>query len=999
MLRTFFARISLMCLSIVVLTSAIAPSISFAQYNTEPSPTSTTSLFVDNKGEPFIRIAEIGKSDQLIPLSEARDSDVFNALNKFDYKSIPAQSLKQFGPEYLKFSSALLIVQMSMCFGGNSSLSGISMIASGASPTCVDDFLTHLVDWKGWVGFYFFMLGNRYVSTGLMQIATISLHHVGKTKSIPALRAKLTPFFGYLGMAGGSLASQVVHHFLSAPSWKQCIDLLSEEGLASASCKEAYTHFLSVEDFWDDFAASTMSLVGSSVAGAVTHKLLVGGASNLKKAPLLAQRGLRVIGGNSKAIELVAKHGSRAITGLRVMKNLTVLTGVPGAVVFVTTHIGQFTLFLAWDEILRNPFSRFYYDWDTGSSTRNATQRVTEFAKANNKLKWEKPYVETTKVCQPRRFNSKSNSFESKCKSTTVDPLMSSLTDLNYGAERFRTKVLQNPSEIAIANWSSKMMGILEKYKFAKTLVEHLSKEREKQLDYSMNLAEAGVYILTLWKNALSTELPQHPNVPKKVQPLLAQLEASLAISYAAIDVTTGDTSPSHTNYFTTDLVEKAANIPMNPEREKTIKKAITDLQSYARVVDADAEAVPAFGTECSFLPQLCLARDVTLALDIHKLQSAIVQTQHYDFAYAFSQVFGEELTSEASWELLCGYRTKVEFKNLKSNGKKALVNFPKLINLSNRDHDLNCYDYSTLRDKNSLSYGDLTRPWVHDGRLYKTPFDLLASKNIQWTIVAQYRDIKTWWMKEAFKPFSKFLFEMAKTYQGHLQKHLFSQIDDVTPEQLIHMSSPRMRGAALDHHIVSFNGSWSRPSLSMSLMGQVHLILDTIKHYGPTGANTRTIDELKGAYATYILGVKVAPNINSMEHVWATYTSQVNDTDIQSVINAQEQFDRNLQETVLSKEQMVRTLNLRKDVIRLKDELFGQLSNRSYDDISGLEKAAMRLRSSEPIVSEADYVSISPDDQKLFATFILLNESLNKITMEIDKLYDKLGAKPFTGM
>lgn len=998
MRKVVHSHVFYLCLLAVFILNTFIPGFSYAQ-ETAPTATSSTSLFIDDKGEPFIRISETGKSDQLIKLSEARDSDVFEALNKFDFKSIPAQSIKQFGPEYIKFSSALMIVQMSMCFGGNSSIAGLSLISSPASPTCVDDFITHLVDWKGWVGFYFFMLGNRYTSTGLMKIATISLHHVGKTKSIPALRPKIAPFFGYLGMAGGSLASQVVHHFLSAPSWGQCIDLLSEEGLDSLPCKEAYTHFLSVEDFWDDFAAGTMSLITSSAAAAVTHKLLGQSSALLKNVPLLAQKGIRIVGGDSKAIDLVAKYGTRAIRGIRVVKNITVATGVPGVVVFVTTQVGQFVLFLAWDEVLKNPIARAYYDWDTGSSTREALNNITVAAKANKNLNWEKPFVKTSKTCLPKRFNSKTNQLESECTTTSVDPLTKALTDLSYGAHRFRKKVLQNPIEMAISGWSGKMMGILEKYKFTKTLIEHLTNEREKQLDYSMNLAESGVYILALWKNALTTELSQHPKVPKNVQPLLAQLEAALAISYAAIEPVPVEETPAQTNYFTADLVEKAAQIPMNSQRESSIKLALQKLKDYAKKLDADAATIPALGTECHLLPHLCLAKDTTLALDLNKSLSLVSETSHYDLAYAFSQIFGDELSSQASWELLCGSDAKIKFKNLKNNGKKASMSLPVLLKWSRADFDANCYDVSTLRDKFFLTHGSLTRPWIYEGRFYKTPLDLLASKNVNWLVAASNKDIKAWWTTEAFQPFSKFLFEMAKIYQGHLQEHLLSKIDDVTPEQLLHMSTPRMRGAALDHHIVSFNGAWERPSLAMSLMGQVHFMLDTIKYYGPKGANSRTIDDLKVAYAKYILGVKVVPNINSMEAVWATYQTQSKGPDIQSVINAQEEFDRNLRETVLSKEHMAAMLNLRKDVVRLKDELFNQMSYRPYDDLTGLEKAAMRLRATEPIVNEVDYVSISSDDQKLFATFILLNESLNNITMEIDKLYDKLGAKPFTGM
>lgn len=988
------ARTFSIYLLFAMVLAVIAPSHSFAQ--SEESKL-TPSLVIDEKGEQWIRLSEAGKPDQLVRLAEAKEKDVFAALNTFDFKSIPAQSIKQFGPEYIKFSSALLIVQMGMCFGNKDSLSGFSMISSPATPTCVDDFLAHMTDWKGWVGFYFFMLGNRYTSTSLMKVASLSLHHMGKTKNIPQLRRQMAPLFGYLGMAGGSLASQVVHHFLSAPSWGQCIDLMSEEGLGSLPCREAFTHFLSVEDFWDDFAAGTMSMITSSAAATVTHLFLGKSPGFIKDVALLAQRGARVVGGNSKALELVAKLGSRAITGVRVVKNLTVVSGVPGVVVFVTTQIGQFVLFLAWDEVLKNPIARMYYDWDTSASTRNATLAIINAAKANQKIKWEKPIVKTEKICRGR--------YQAvTCTEKSVDPLMESLKNFAYGAKRFRSKVLMNPANAAIAGWSGKMAGIVSKYKFSKSIIEHLSKERAKNLDYSMTATETGLYVLTLWKNTLENELPLHPNVPKKVKPLLTQLEASLAISYAAIQTVNekaaNGKSPAHINYFDLEMLETISKVPLNTNRENAIKKALKDLQAYSQTsLEKDTAMIPSIGTECNLLPQLCLARDVTLAIDLRKSFNDKTDPVHYEMVFALFQVFGDELSNLASWEMLCGNASSLELNNLDNNGRKASMTLPRLLKLSRSDFEANCYDHSTLRDKYDFTASDVTRPWIYEGRIYKNALDLLASKNLSWTVANTPKDIEKWWTNSAFKPFSKFLFEMAKLYQGHLQTHLFSQIDDVTPEQLIHMSSPQMRGGALDYKIVSFNGEWERPSLAVSLMAQSQHIIDTLKYYGPPGADHRTLDELKLAMARYILGVKVVPNINSMNAVWATYVSKSSAPDVMSVINAQEEFDQNLRETILGKERAESIVKLRKEVIRLKDLVFLQLNQRPYGDLSGPEKTVMRKRAEGPIVNGTDYVTLNPQEQKLFATFILFSESLNNLTVEIGELYDKLGAKPFTGM
>ncbi len=994
-----------MCLTFVFLANTMLSGISHAQSAGTPlpiTPPAAPSFFVDEKGEQWIRIPEEGNADRLVKFSEADEKDVYAALKHFDYKSIPGQSLKQFGPEYIKFSAALMIVQMGSCFGGNSSLSSMSMVASAATPACVDDFLAHLVDWKGWVGFYFFMLGNRYTSTALMQVATISLHHVGKTKSIPELRRKLAPYFGYFGMAGGSLASQVVHHFLAAPSWGQCIELMSEEGPASAPCKNAFKHFLQGEDFWDDFAAGTMSMIMSSAAAAVTHKLLGEGSSLLiKNLPLLAKKGLQIIGGDRKAIELVGRTGVQAIRAIRVVKNLTVATGVPGVVVFVVTNLGQFVLFLAWDEVFKNPVARAYYDWETSSNTRAATLDVIAAAKENQKLNWQTPYIITKKICRPQRYSAVDKKTEKHCTSESTDPLTSSLAEFAYGAKRYRKKVLQNPAEAAIAGWSGKMSGLVSKYKLSKTLIEFLSKEKSKELEYSMTLPEAGVYLLALWKNVLENELPRHPKVPKNLKPILVQLEAALAISYAAIPVVNSPSTPAHTNYFTAELQETAAKIPMNPNREAAIKSAINLIMQYAAErIESDTATSAALGTECSYLPQLCLARDTTLALDLNKSFSTVPSSNTNELSESYFKIFGDELAAEATWELLCAGNTKLQLKNLGQNGKKAAMTLPQLLSLSRADFDANCYDHSTLRDKGHVELGDVTRPWIYEGRIYKNALDMLASKNTVWTVGNTGQDIQAWWMREAFHPVAKFLFEMSKVYQNHLNETLFSQIDDVTPEQLVHMASPQMRGGSLDYKIVSFNGKWDRPTLAVSLMAQANMIIDTVKFYGPArGVDLRKFDELKLAYARYILGLKVVPNINSMEKVWQSYSSEAQGTDSNSVRNAQLKFDEDLQETILSKEQSVTILKNLEAIYSLTAEIFTQMNSREYSDVSGLEKAVLRLRASEPIEDAAEYVSLKPVEQKLFATFILHSESLNNITFEIKELYGKLGAKPFTGM
>ncbi|MCC6138586.1 MAG: hypothetical protein IT287_08130, partial [Bdellovibrionaceae bacterium] len=933
-------KISIICMLVLFVLNTASPC--FAQ--NAAATTEKSSIVIDNKGEEWIRIPQEGKADLLVRVSEADEKDIINAFNNFDFKSIPMQSLKQFGPEYLKFSAALMMVQMSTCFGTNSSLSSLSPIASAATPTCVDDFLTHLVDWKGWVGFYFFMLGNRYTSQGLMKIATLSLAHVGKPKSIPALRKKLTPLFGYLGMTGGSLASQVVHHFLSAPSWGQCIELLKEEGLGSVPCKEAYTHFLTVEDFWDDFAAGSMSMITSSIAATVTHKLIGTSGQALKNLPLLAKRGLRIVGGNSKAIDLVAKYGSKAIKVLRVGKNITVATGVPGVVVFVVTELGQFVLFLAWDEVLKNPFSRAYYDWDTSGGVNRAIIDVTSAAKENKKLDWKKPYIVSTKKCTYRQYNKTTKKMESVCSTQHVDPFMSNYMEFFYGAQRYRKKVLLNPIDQAIQGWAGKMSDVIKKYKMSKSLMEHLAKEREKNESRAMNLQESSIYIMALWKNTLEIELPLHPNIPKNVRPLLLNLASALGTNYENLALSKATTVPARTNYFTQELIDAAAAIKLNSQKILAVKEALKALQVYSGTpLENDVQLV---GLQCGYLPMLCLAKETTQALDLKNTFESSKESSNIELTEALFGIFGDTLAADTTFEMLCGNGKDVIFKNINNNGRKASLSLPAVIKFERKDFDINCFDYTSLRDKFDFTKEDVLRPWVINGRIYPTAVDMLSSRDVSWIFGKSKTEIDAWWFKTAFQPMSKFLFTMAKQYQTHLNDTFFSEFDDLKPEELVHSSSPQMRGANLVHHIVSSSGIWDRPRLSTSLMAQVNFVMHTAKYYGPA-TQSKNFDLIKLAFAKYILNLKEAQRIQSMESVWLDYTEKMKleGTDTQTIINAQDAFDEALSEAVLSKERQKRMLDLRTDIVRLKNELFFQISGTSYAELTGIDKSVFRLR------------------------------------------------------
>jgi hypothetical protein len=999
MWNTFFNKY-LKAALLIFTFNILMPSFSFAQSGTE------ASIVVDHRGEEWLRFPQKGQPDHLVKLSQATDEEILKAFNNFDFKSIPLQSFKQFGPEYLKFSSALMAVQAASCFGNAASLSNLSLIASPASPTCVDDFLAHLVDWKGWVGFYFFMIGNRYTSQSLMKIATISARYIGKTNSIPQLRKQLTPFFGYIGMAGGSLLSQVVHHFLSAPSWKQCIQLMKDEGLASVPCKEAYTHFLHVEDFWDDFTAGSMSMITATIGATVTQQLLTCRDTLwlIKTSKVCASiaKNVRLLGGQAKALALFKKYGVSTIKGIRIAKNLTVLTGVPGVVVFVVTNVGHFTLFLAWDEILRNPFSRMYYDFETSGYVNKSLQTITTASKENQKLKWQIPYILSSEVCQVVSFNSLTGEYQQECHNEYIDPLMSSLKNLNYGAKRYRQKVLLNPLQEAVFGWSGKIGPFIQKYKLSKNIIENIVKSRKRKKNYSLSGDHSALYSLILWKNALDTELSHHPTIPKSVMPLLENLASSLSVDLKKIISLEPRSSSPATTDFKTPYQDLFANLTVrSAKKRKLTELALHSLKEYSSTgIHKDVPAP--MNLECQYLPLVCLAKETTQLISTDASSFKTRSSSNAELLNSLLEVFGDEQVSNVFTEILCSTNKKVSFSGIKNNGTKAKLSLPRLIAFQSQDFEANCFDPSTLREKLTLTAKDLLRPWVHSGRIYNNALDLLSSISVPLTVGGTSSEIQHWWMKSAFEPTSRFLFEMAKLYQGFLDTHLNSKIENVTPKELVHMSAPRMRGPVLDHNIVTGQlDIWNRPSLALSLMGQTQFLLDTIKYQG-VGASANRIEELKLTMAEYILNVRTSVRQETMDSIWQEYTTTISSThgtDTQAVVNAQAAFDAAFQEAVLGREKMTHLIEVRERLISLKNQLFQEMTGVDYEALSGIDKLRLRARAAEGVSKSEEYLQISPENQKLFTTYMLLSEGLNQIIIEIDELYDKLGAKPFTGI
>lgn len=969
--------------------------------NAQSAPSS--QIILDQKGDQWISLLSGDQKAQLIKLSEMSDDEFLKEMDSFDLKNIPGSSLKRLGPEYVKFSFALMLVQVKTCFANANSLTNLSLIAAPTSPTCVSDFLAHLTDWRGWVGFYFFIMSSQATSQVGMKILLESRRFIGQPKSLPKLQARIGPYLGYLGMTVGSLTSQVIEHFLRSPSWSQCIKLMSEEGLTSTPCKEAFTDFLSQEDFWDDFWAGSTSMVSASIAAAITQQLvtcrnLMGGTIKMSTLCTAAANKLKILAGKSGAIDLFERVGIRAIKGIRIVKNLYSLTGLPGITFSIVTEVGSFYAFLMWDHVLKNPFSRTYYDLNTSGNVNKAIEDLKIALKENQKLNWQKPFLTHKKECYLSNINAQGE-LETACESRSIDPLVLSLKTLSNGASRYRKKVLLNPLDDTIAQWTNKVSSYLKKYKAAKIVMEYLINEREKQSDFSFSFDERAFYVFVLWHSALEKEINKQTTFSQNLQPLLDKISRDFNIQRTQLPIINLD-GENMDSIFATYKKHYNFDTVLNEQAKNNIRQNILKIKQFLLSRGAN-DFSSSSQAKCQKFPLLCKAQDMTLAATWNQDNDRNDHSKSRAFILSLYSIFGEMQLNEITWDLICSHNTKLELKNLNNNGSVATLSLPRLVRFSDEELARNCSDKTFLQNKKMLDTSSALQPWVYNGDIYDNIFDLLASSKVQWYFGNTSDGIQEWWTKDIFTPTTQFMFEMAKLYQNHLNEKLMIYIDNVKNDQLVAMSAPQMRGTLLDHHIVTGNlDILNKPSISLSLMGQVRLILDAIQYNWP-GDNADTISQLELAFADYILNIRYPVRLSSMERVWSEYQAAIVAKDVgpREILAAQVQFDEKFQEAVLGKERLLRLKLFRERIVNLKNILFQKMSGIDYNTLSGMDKLKLKKRAQETIANESNYVEISVQEHKKFIAFELLNESLNKILIEIDQLYDKMAAKPFIGM
>lgn len=952
--------------------------------------TQIPKIQVDHRGERWFQTVDKEGRDITIRLSEADPTELVKTYGGVDFLGIIPQSAVQLPRENLKFSSALLIVQMSQCFGPGAL--DPTFTISPITPTCVDSFIHHLMDWKGWVSFYSFMVASRLTTESIMWVLLETARANGDRTKIPMLRAKWMPLLGYIGMAAGSAASQLTSHFLNNPHWKTCINLMATEGLNNQGCVDAFTNFADWDLFWDDFLASTPSLLGSSFLGAVTQKIIVQNYARLTESAAAEALRYKIIGGSQSALRLVARVGPRSVTALKAA--FAVTAGVPGVIIFVATEVGQFVLFIAWDEFLRYPTMAAYHDFTKSWSVNDGVEKVKKGTEMAAALNWDKVAIETT--CRPPSRAQPTR--EARC--TDEQPLTAGLDIVANDAPRYRNKALMSRLEEGTANWNSKANKFLNKYRLTKFVMEHVYRERQKRPRTSLNIITTAQIIAIQWIEALKMETG--PETPGTYE-LLAEIEilmGSIIENGRSCYVTT-EPGFSWSDSLLTELTHFEPARPEDINGNPKLRQALIEFQSRIPRIFYNVLGPILFTDPCNGYPNLCAAHQTTTMIDFNTVPSSDsvdVPPSNGEFLNNILGIFGPELVSETFHELLCNSNSQFEFSNLTDNGWEAHMTAPNAL-VQREGADQYFRDNCTNRNGDYKYHFDMTdfiKIWRVGTKLYASPLDLLTDSRLPLVGGTTMEEAQSWWHANAFNKSSEFMRNMTVGYHKLLDEQLYSQIPDITPEQLI--ESSRQAPDSSDNHIVTahFN-MFSRPSTGESLMAQALLSLDMARLHGPgfTGKE-EVIAKLESALAHYIIGLDHKVDESALATQWSRYENDIRSagSDLDAIDEANKRFATTIQEASLSAAKVKAIQENRAEVMDLMAELYKGLANYDYDNLTADQKESYRN-----YVTLDEARNFSSEEYKKYIFFRLAHESVSKIVIEIDKLYAKLSLQPFTGL
>lgn len=1000
---------------------------------------SVEGIFVDQRGKEWIWIpdnVEPGEKPRMY-LVRVDNMTTEQMLASFGHRmsadNVWVQSLKVYPQEQLKFSSALLLVQMARCFGGG--VLDLSFKGANAhTPTCVDDFIAHLMDPKGWISFYFFIVANRIATNNLMKIAAITMASAKAGKSIPFVRSKILPLIPFLGMAAGSLASSFVTNILSAPSWGQCIELLSSEGLGSLPCREAYANMANME-FMGDFLGQTGAMISAAAMSHLTQ-ILIKNAGSLSKHTyerMLAGGARYFVSGSAKAFAETARVGITAIKSIRLIKGgMAIVGGVAGFLFWVTTEVGSYVLFLMWDEIIRAPFMKVYNGITKSIQIKEGIDLINNAIAETDKRQWQTPYlIEECKMPYRMKFYGApmAEAVASLWENLTVKPTceFNSPFDIGIGklktsAKKYRETVLLTTMEESSKKWKDKVGGYLNSYRISKMITEYIYQTKERKLQTDLDVWLTAVFYTREWTEAFEQELPEMNEFKQtlykqfmEMDPLIEKIgfEQRLNSSTDLLDraFSYGFAAKETIASFVRSIFFTKAD--QETDRQK-LKRLLVESKAYVvahfekmAYVDRLGMAYPA-----DLTPKIRKAFDDFVKIDFTLLKTeeraAYIKEDNNDLINYMVSTFGPEPVNEVMYRMFCNrWDDNKDFNfgafdmSIKNSGVAGEFKPPFILDLSKDDQEeffnANCTDQYYVA-MNSFTEKDFSKTWKFKNRAYPDPISLAIDVDVPLVGGESAQDSVVWWNTKAFRPTMRFTRNAIINYQQIITDNLLPQIPDLTEFQM-RADAVKYQKDLFGNDYVTYRIGDDAPffhsNLSRSILAQTQFVLDKIKYIAGNDPKISALAlEVTNSMSRLLLSFrKIAPMsevINKVDQLEGDLV-RLRVDDAMGVEIRLKQFDAAAINLVLPEDSNTAIIDAMKAVHDSTSNLYHELTGVWFDDMT------TELVTYKAGLKSDELRNISKEEYKKYIYFKLLHENVNDVVIEyltLD-LYKKLSLQP----
>jgi hypothetical protein len=551
-----------------------------------------------------------------------------------------------------------------------------------------------------------------------------------------------------------------------------------------------------------------------------------------------------------------------------------------------------------------------------------------------------------------------------------------------------------------------------------------------------MSLPSVAAQIMQLWMMGLELEVSPDPMKKRYVVDLLSHVNLILADlkelqPAVAPEVETG----SYLESSILPLIPQAQSGVLAPEKTKE-EILLSDILDFKDKSGSYFSNLISFGLGASSpaltYPRLNAAFSAMNAIDFNKLPFTDMSGEAEklkdtsEFMHILAGMYGNDLLLEMFGEMLCNIgQNEFTAGHTGTDGFAASLNIPMILKVSEKNlvtyENYNCVD-GNGQLKFRLDLSDLERPWVVGDRVFANPVALLLDKETSLNMGATLEDAQMNWQKRVFPLAAGFMKDMNLRYNEMVKNDLLPQVPLMSAAELVHRSSPRMRGPELDYHIVTV-GQWKmsvpileyllpfsfgdRPLLAESLLGHIQFLMEQIKYKTPDFP-AKTVDGVRipgkmelcdliiAKFAEHIVGLHHEVDPAAVAAAWDNYANDIiyNGSTQDHLDKSNREFAARIFEINFGKEKAELIKNQRASIDPLLDQLYQGLTGFDRTELDGMTVETYMFGMPPEEASK-----LSPEEYKKYIFYQLQYDSMSNILLEIKTIYDKLGLQVFTSM